>query len=256
MPDNSQLSLLIPDWDAPDKVFAAVTTRHGGVSQGAWASFNQGLHVGDMPDHVAANRARLLKLLPHTVTFQRLNQVHGDCVVEADGTNVITDADAVFTRRPGIVCCVSTADCLPVMFASLSGDVIGIAHAGWRGLAAGIIENCFNAMQLDPLQCLVWLGPAIGPCHFEVGSEVRDRFLQQASPDLQFETDHCFVATAQSGKYMADLYKLARIRLRALGISRISGGGFCSYCESARFYSYRRESVTGRMQSLIYLKPD
>ena len=256
MPDRSEPCLLLPEWEAPDRVFAAVTTRHGGVSQGPWTSFNQGLHVGDEPDHVATNRALLLERLPHSVTFQRLNQVHGNRVVEADGQDVIPDADAVFTRQPGIVCGVSTADCLPVMFASSRGDVVGIAHAGWRGLAAGVVENCFRAMQLDPAFCLVWLGPAIGPCHFEVGSEVREQFLQQAAPDLQHETEHSFVATANSGKYMADLYQLARIRLRALGVSRIRGGGYCSYCESERFFSFRRQAITGRMQSLIYLKPD
>lgn len=247
-------NLLFPDWTVPDNVVAYVTTRLGGVSQGPYASFNLGSRVGDDPSHVLANRQRLQNSLGPDVQLQWLNQVHGNRVIEARRDATPRDADAAFTTEPGIACCVSTADCLPVFFASLHGDAVALAHAGWRGLAAGVLENCVEALPVKADQCIAWLGPAIGPCHFEVGAEVRECFMD-ASPALQSrQLERYFQPGAGEGKFKADLYGLARVRLHNLGIRSIGGWPGCTYCQEDRFYSFRRQTQTGRMLSLIYLK--
>jgi polyphenol oxidase len=253
--------LLIPQWDAPERVVACVTTRAGGVSCAPYQKFNLAGHVGDNPDTVQANRSTLKALLPDVVPVQWLEQVHSADV----RAPVLTDAeqdpaeqrgDAIFICEAGIAGAVLTADCLPVFFADHSGSSVAVAHAGWRGLANGILENTLAHFKLPPEQIVAWLGPAIGPCHFETGEEVRDIFLSQVMNDRERKelSQLAFMPATARGKWMTDLYALARWRLQKAGLTRIAGGDYCTYCEQDRFYSYRRDGVTGRMASLIYLK--
>ncbi|PKO83311.1 MAG: peptidoglycan editing factor PgeF [Betaproteobacteria bacterium HGW-Betaproteobacteria-11] len=239
------LDLIHPDWPAPRNVHALVTTRQGGVSQGPWARLNLAAHVGDEPAAVAENRRRLCAYLPAEPVW--LNQVHGVRCVDAGQTLRGIDADASFTRTRGVVCAVLTADCLPLLFCDEAGSVVAAVHAGWKGLAAGVIEAAVAAMAVPGERLLTWLGPAIGADHFEVGDEVREAFLAHDA-----HTAEAFV-TAGEGKWRGDLYQLARQRLLALGVQRISGSDTCTMCESERFYSFRRDEVTGRMASCIWL---
>jgi YfiH family protein len=245
---------IVPDWPAPASVLALCTTRRGGCSGGPYESFNIADHVGDDPADVRGNRERLATLLPEGSAIQWLSQVHGTAVVEApragDGA---PEADAVFSRQPGQACAVMTADCLPVLYCSERGDEVAAAHAGWRGLCGGVLEATVGSLKTDPGQLLAWLGPAIGPAAFEVGPEVRAQFLDAAVSD---DVDHCFSPSQMNpGHYMADLYGLARQRLAGMGVNKIYGGGYCTYTDAQRFYSYRRDGRTGRMASLILLKP-
>ena len=234
-----------PDWQLPEGVHAAVTLRSGGVSQGLYASLNPASHVNDSTDAVIANRVIIKQMLALPAEPVWLQQVHGVEVVKADQVTDLPEADASFTDQSGVVCAVLTADCLPVLFCGDQGAVIAAAHAGWRGLQAGVIEQTIAAMNCRELQ--VWLGPAIGPTHFEVGDEVREAFVSQ-NPD----TSVAFRAT-QAGKWLADIYQLARIRLSALGVEQVDGGGLCTVSDAQRFYSYRRDgAATGRMASLIW----
>ncbi|KAB2969309.1 peptidoglycan editing factor PgeF [Zoogloea sp.] len=236
-----------PGWPAPDRVHALVTTRAGGVSAAPYASLNLGVHVGDDPARVAENRQRLRALLPAEPCW--LNQVHGTAVLDADTwAGGLPDADGVVSRRSGRVCVVMTADCLPVLLCDAAGTVVGAAHAGWRGLHAGVLEATVAAMDVPPSSLLAWLGPAIGPDAFEVGEEVRHAFVSEDPLAAS-----AFRAAAVPGKWMADLYALARLRLAALGVPRVHGGEFCTHADATRFYSYRRDGVTGRMASLIWL---
>ena len=249
---------VVPDWRVPDNVVALSTTRRAGAGSGAYKGFNLASHVGDDPSAVSSNRESLLELLDPGVKLQWLQQVHGTNVVTADKDSNEPVADGCFTTRAGIACCVATADCLPVLMTNSSGTAVAATHAGWRGLAAGILEQTLASFSEPATQIHAWLGPAIGPCHFEVGEEVRDVFL--GSPDgagtpLARLIDDCFTATDKPGKYMADLYGLARCRLAHYGVTNISGGGYCTYCQPDDFYSFRRNNITGRMTSLIYLKP-
>lgn len=239
--------LLIPDWPAPARVRAVVTTRAGGVSQAPFATLNLGEHVGDDPQAVAENRRRLQALLGCQPAW--LNQVHGVAVVEADPARVL-EADASWSAAPGVACTILTADCLPVLFCNLAATRVAAAHAGWRGLAAGVLERTVAALECPADRVLAWLGPAIGPQAFEVGAEVRDAFVSQHA-----EAAAAFVHSAHPGRFMADLYRLARIRLAAIGVEAVYGGGRCTYGEAERFYSYRREPRTGRLASLIWLEP-
>lgn len=237
---------IIPDWPAPASVRALVTTRDGGVSDGPYASMNLATHVGDDPAAVAENRRRLRDRIPAEPSW--LSQVHGVAVVRAECAAEDAEADAAFTRQKGRACAVLTADCLPVLLCNDAGTVVCAAHAGWRGLAGGVIESAVRAMDEPPARLLAWLGPAIGPQAFEVGAEVRAAFLAHAPAAAA-----AFVPKA-NGKWLADLYRLAGQRLGALGVSRVFGGGFCTYHETARFYSFRREKTTGRMASLIWME--
>lgn len=237
---------IVPDWPAPRNVRALITTRRGGVSRGAHASMNLATHVGDDPDSVADNRRWLGQYLPSEPIW--LQQVHGTGVVRADEAGVGAVADGAYTRRPGVVCAVLTADCLPVLLCSDSGKAVGVAHAGWRGLAAGVVEATVEAMEEEPRRLVAYLGPAIGPGAFEVGDEVRQVF-QAVSP----AAPGAFVRNGD-GKWLADLYSLARQRLAACGVTGIFGGGWCTHGEPERFYSFRREGNTGRMASLIWLE--
>jgi YfiH family protein len=251
------MSLLIPHWAGlSPRVGACVTTRRGGVSmhpfddgQGG-GGLNPAVHVSDDSVAVAANRLLIAQVLPSQPAW--LTQVHGTHVVDA--ATVMPDkceADAAVTSQRGVVCAIMTADCLPVLFSDTDGTVVAAAHAGWRGLVSGVLENTVSAMQKHGAGTITaWLGPAIGPAQFEVGQEVLDAFVAHDRA-----ASAAFVPVAgQTGKYLADIYQLARLRLAAAGVQHVSGGGMCTVTEKERFYSYRRDKTTGRMAALIWLK--
>jgi YfiH family protein len=241
------LELIYPDWPAPANVGACSTTRSGGVSKGAWASLNLAQHVGDDPEAVAENRRRLRSELALRAEPNWLEQVHGIQVKSAGSGG--SCADACTADEPHGICVVMTADCLPVLFCNRDGTRVAAAHAGWRGLQAGVLEQTASRFDGDPDDVIAWLGPAIGPDRFEVGSEVREAFMASH----QSARDH-FRASSRQGHWLADLYGLARLRLRAMGITRISGGEHCTASDPGRFFSYRRDGITGRMASLVWLK--
>lgn len=245
MPD-----VVLPDWPAPTGVRALTTTRRGGCSSGPYASLNLGDHVGDDPAHVAENRALLRQQLQLPEEPLWLTQVHG-CTVAAcgaDGALPGTTADATFSNRSGKVCAVMTADCLPLLLCNRSGTEVAAIHAGWRGLAAGVIEAAIDRFSEPGEQLLAWLGPAIGPEQFEVGDEVREQFLT-----IDRQNRAAFYA-GRPGHWLADIYQLARNRLEQRGVSFIAGGDYCTVSDSERFFSYRRDGVTGRMASLIWIE--
>ena len=236
---------LQPDWPVPKSVRAIQTLRKGGCSQGVWADFNLGDHVGDDPVSVGANRQALRQLLPAEPVW--LKQVHGTATVDAGFLPNLPEADATFSRQSGRVCAVMTADCLPVLFCDRAGTVVAAAHAGWRGLLAGVLEETILKMAVPPADVLAWLGPAIGPDCFEVGDEVRAAFVQSSGlAGLAFRPHG-------KGKWLADIYMLARQRLLSAGVKAISGGDLCTVSDPERFFSYRRDGVTGRMASLIWI---
>lgn len=252
------MELLIPEWSGrPANVGALTTSRRGGVSQGPYGDgcggggLNLAMHVQDDPAHVARNRHRLRSILPSEPAW--LMQAHGVDVADAAaaaGAAETPQADACVTTQAGAVCAIMTADCLPVLLCDLAGTVVGAAHAGWRGLAAGVLERAVAAMRdRGADEILAWLGPAIGPRRFEVGQEVLDAFVAQ---DAASRTAFA-VSDGREGKFLADIYWLARLRLARAGVRRVSGGGWCTVSDT-RFYSYRRDQVTGRMASLIWLR--
>jgi YfiH family protein len=237
---------IVPDWPAPPNVRALCTTRVGGYGAGAYENFNLATHVGDDVVTVAANRQVLRNHLPVSPCW--LTQVHGTRCVEVDAAWPGVEADAGFTRGTVQACAVLTADCLPVLLCDEAGSVVAAAHAGWRGLAAGVIEATVAAMRADATRLMAWLGPAIGPQAFEVGEEVRAIFVAEdagAAP--------AFVRR-DNGKWLCDLYALARRRLARLGVQHILGGDLCTVADRSRFFSYRRDGTTGRMASLIWLE--
>ena len=235
---------IIPDWPMAASVKALITTRAGGVSAGPYASFNLGLRTGDDPQAVAANRAALTAHLPQPPRW--LRQVHSSRVVEADALSKAFEADAAVARRPNTVCAVLVADCIPVLLADRAGATVGIAHAGWRGLAAGVIENTVRSMACDPRELSAYLGPGIGPTAFEVGDDVRDALLARDAGAADAFTPHA------AGKWLADLFLLARRCLHRSGVDAIYGGTHCTYSDAGRFFSYRRNRTTGRMAALIW----
>jgi YfiH family protein len=239
-------SFLTPQWLAPPGVRALVTLRRGGASAAPWDSFNLGDHVGDAVSAIATNRALLRRHLPAAPHW--LRQVHGTRCVDALHAASDNAADASFTRQRGVVCAVLTADCLPVLLCDEAAQVVAAAHAGWRGLAAGVIESTVAAMNAPPGQLMAWLGPAIGPAAFEVGDDVRAAFVAHdpAAADA-------FVPT-QAGKWLCNIPLLARQRLQALGLHRIVSVDFCTVRDHADFFSYRRDGITGRMASCIWLE--
>ncbi|WP_373389189.1 peptidoglycan editing factor PgeF [Pseudomonas alcaligenes] len=241
---NPSSDWLLPDWPAPANVRACVTTRAGGVSQAPFDGLNLGDHVEDEPQAVTENRRLLVERLGCRPAW--LKQVHSPDVVAADPAQVPT-ADASWTATPGTACAVLTADCLPALFCDRAGTRVAAAHAGWRGLAGGVLENTVAALGGKPDELLVWLGPAIGPQSFEVGAEVREAFVAQHA-----EAERAFVPSANAGKYLADLYSLARIRLAAIGVTAVHGGGLDTFSDP-RFFSYRRAARTGRFASLVWL---
>jgi YfiH family protein len=244
------MAWILPNWPAPPEVRALSTQRRGGVSGVPFESLNLGAHVGDSAEAVGENRRRLgtAARLPAEPVW--LSQQHGTNVLDLDGArdDAPARADASFTRRPGRVCAILTADCMPVLLASDSGAGVAAAHAGWRGLAAGVIEATVRALALPPQSLLVWLGPGIGPAHFEIGPEVREELLRS---DPQAEA--AFERNGR-GRYTADLAALARRRLERLGIARIYGGDACTYTAPENYFSYRRDGRTGRQATLIWLE--
>jgi YfiH family protein len=265
------VSWVEPEWPVPNGVRALSTFRGGGVSGAPYAALNLGDHVGDVPRAVVENRRRLGAAAGLPAEPAWLTQVHGTTVADLDaaadaeaaadavaGTQAnavaaavhakAVAADAAFTRRRGRVCAILTADCLPVLLATASGDVVAAAHAGWRGLAGGVIEATVKALRVAPESLLAWLGPAIGPLHFEVGVEVREALLAvDAGAEAAFQLN-------DRGRFMADLGRLAHRRLAALGVGRIYGSGRCTYAEEERYFSHRRDGVTGRQATLIWLE--
>ncbi|MGM0516705.1 MAG: peptidoglycan editing factor PgeF [Pseudomonadota bacterium] len=234
-------------WPAPERVHAGVTTRVGGASSGPFAGFNLARHVDDDPEAVEANRRELVDLLGLPEAPRWLTQTHGNTVMGPD-VAVDGEADAAYTDRPGEVLAVLTADCLSVTLASHDGTEVAVAHAGWRGLAAGIIERTVERFHVAGDELMAWLGPAIGPAHYVVGEEVREAFMRDFPADAS-----AFRGAATSGKYHADLFALARARLRRQGITRVYGGERCTFSQDELFYSYRRdEGRTGRMATLIW----
>jgi YfiH family protein len=237
---------LAPEWEAPATVRAACTLRSGGVSAAPFASLNLASGVGDEPAAVAENRRRARVALALPAEPLWLQQIHGTEVLAADGNAAPGPADAAVTRRDDRVLAIMVADCMPVLLASEDGAVIGAAHAGWRGLAAGVLEATIAAMDVEPRGLHAWLGPAIGPKHFEVGDEVRTQFL---AGDAGAEAG--FTANTR-GRWQCDLALLARQRLARLGVTRISAAERCTYADEANCYSYRRDGQTGRMAALIW----
>ena len=245
------LDWIEPSWPVPARIQAIATTRNAGVSVGRYATLNLGGATGDDPAAVAENRRRLGMYLPSAPVW--LHQVHGPDVVTLDATAIPTAhasspvADAAVTREHNVVLGVLIADCLPVLLAERNGNVIAVAHAGWRGLARGVLQNAVAAMGIEPADIIAWLGPAIGMSAFEVGEDVVDAF---AASDV-----HEGFAPKGRGKWNADLYAIARTRLEQSGVRSVNGGGYCTFTDSARFFSYRRERETGRMAVLLWIAP-
>jgi YfiH family protein len=232
------------------------TTRDSGFSSGPYRGLNLGHHVGDDPGFVVRNRALLSENLPAGASIQWLSQVHGTRVIAAGAAVEYPEADASWTQHPGTACAVLTADCLPVLLCDRAGTVVAAAHAGWRGLLAGVLEATLVAMAVDRAELIAWLGPAIGPAAFEVGPEVKTDFLESALKASRRDIAACFAPhPVNKEHYLADLYALARLRLAACGVVQVSGGEYCTCSDPEKFYSYRRDGQTGRMASLIYLNP-
>ncbi len=280
-------SLIVPDWPAPVQVRAASTLRTGGTSQGDYASLNLSTGVGDDAEAVTRNREILADMLDLPAEPLWLKQVHGTTVLDLDGGRPASRrsaserpafrrsalerpafrrsalersvpkrassrqppaADGAVTSRPGQPCVIQTADCLPILLCDISGTRVGAAHAGWRGLAGGVLESAVQRMSADPGQLLAWIGPGIGPRAYEVGAEVMDAFIA-----IDPSAAQCFAANAR-GRWQADLYGLARQRLRAAGVEAIYGGDWCTHTETKRFFSHRREAPCGRMATVIWLE--
>lgn len=238
---------ITPDWPAPANVRALSTTRQGGFSTGPFAGLNLAAHVDDDPDAVARNRDWLREAARLPAEPMWLQQVHGATVWTGSGGANPPIADASVATAPGRVCAILTADCLPVLFCDLEGTTVAAAHAGWRGLAGGVLGATVAAMRVPPSRLIAWLGPAIEPAAFEVGAEVLEQFVARDPAHAHaFERNEC-------GRWQADLYALARGELRRLGLERCYGGGFATFADSARFFSYRRDKRTGRMATLIWL---
>ena len=244
----NQADLINPDWPAPANIQAVISTRNGGVSNGPFASLNLGNHVGDDIAHVAENRRRFCSRLPQPPAW--LRQVHGTHVAYAHDVPTLPEAgaDASVTDRAGVPCVVMVADCLPVLFCDTAGTVVGAAHAGWRGLCAGVLQNTVAAMQVNPADIIAYMGPAIGPQAFEVGAEVRAAFMA-----IEADAAESFSAIGHE-KYFADIYKLAKLFLARAAVGKIYGGEFCTVGEPERFFSYRRDGVTGRMAAAVWLE--
>lgn len=252
----SDPAFVYPDWPAPGKVQAACTTRIGGVSEAPFDTFNLGPGSGDDPDRVAENHRRLQAALGLPAEPVWLSQVHGSRVIylTSSGMNAATkaesspEADAAWADRPGTVCAVLTADCLPVLLCTRDGGAVAAVHCGWRGLAAGVLTEAIRAMPGHPSELLAWLGPAIGPEAYEVGAEVRQAFVARGEASSQ-----AFRPGADWNKFYCDLYAIAHIELHEAGVRDVYGGGFCTHRDRERYFSYRRDGETGRMATLIWM---
>ena len=244
------MNAIYPNWQAPKNIKALTTVRSGGVSLPPFDSFNLGDHVCDDPKAVQQNRSLLVDKfdLPHPPLF--LTQTHSTKVIELPFTGSNVEADAVYTQQANQVCLVMTADCLPVLFFNKEGTEVAAAHAGWRGLCDGILEETVAKFKCPTSDIIAWLGPAIGPTAFQVGEEIIEQFCAfDSNAKLAFTPD-----LTTSGKFLGTLYQLATQRLNKLGITEISGGGHCTYTEQDKFFSYRRDKKTGRMASLIWIE--
>lgn len=243
---NADIGFIPADWPAPATIRAGTTLRTGGVSQAPFDSLNLGGSSGDSPRAVARNRARLRQSLALPGEPAWLAQVHGTHVADAAGPAAV-EADASVAESAEAVCVVLTADCLPVLFCDRAGSCWAAAHGGWRGLAAGVLEAAIARLPVPAGDLLAWLGPAIGPAAFEIGQDVRDAFCSQHPQDAA-----AFTPAARAGKYLADIYLLARLRLGRAGVTAVYGGHRCTYSEPDKLYSYRRDGDTGRMASLVW----
>ncbi|WP_067099639.1 peptidoglycan editing factor PgeF [Marinomonas atlantica] len=239
-------SIITPNWPVPSNIKAFVSTRIGGVSQQPYDSFNMGGHVGDVMQDVMSNRLLLKTLACYPGDIQWLNQTHSTFVLELPSSEKDRNADACYTNQADTVCAVLTADCLPVLFCDPNTLQVAAAHAGWRGLCDGVLEETLKKFS-NPQDVVVWFGPAIGPDAFEVGPEVRSAFMA-----VDPKAELAFKPSSHDGKWLGDLYSIARQRLSSLGCCNIYGGEFCTFSDVERFYSYRRDGVTGRMASLIW----
>ena len=262
-----QSTFIIPNWPAPANVKALQTTRNGGISAAPYNSLNLGEHVKDNPLHVAQNRQLLSQFLPSEPVW--LNQVHGVDVIDAANTSCAADsgyadcvpiADASYAMRKNVVCVTMTADCLPILLCDQAGTAVASIHAGWRSLCDGVIEATVKQMPVDSSQLMAWLGPAIGPNAFEVGGEVRAQFIQKGLALGVSQVETAFKPHGENeeqGKWLADIYQIAAQRLNNLGITQIYGGGqhehWCTHTDEDRFFSFRRDGLTGRMATLIWL---
>jgi YfiH family protein len=246
-------SCLRPDWPVPDNVRALFTLRTGGVSTGCFASLNLGTQVHDDPAAVAENRRRIAAAFDLPTEPAWLSQIHGSRVVRL-GTAATAGAaaDGAVSCDAGRVCAIQVADCLPVLFAARDGSVVGAAHAGWRGLAAGVLENTVAAMDVPAAQLLAWIGPGIGRAHFEVGPEVREALGGAATAPGSAPRAAAFVANAR-GRWQCDLLALVRLRLAGLGLTGLYGGSWCTFADPGNFFSHRRDGRCGRMAALIWL---
>ncbi|KUJ00498.1 peptidoglycan editing factor PgeF [Vibrio sp. MEBiC08052] len=239
--------MIIPDWLLPQNVRAVSSTRRCGVSTGKYQSLNLGMHVGDSPEHVAENRQRVIAYAEMPSAPVWMNQTHSTQVLVIDHpTTDIVEADGIFTRTLGVVCAVMTADCLPILMTNTSGTEVAAVHAGWRGLAGGILEQAVSCFSGD---VMVWLGPAIGKTAFEVGDDVVAAFTQ-----VDPMAEQAFEPRQQEGKWSADLVQLARQRLHRVGVKQVSVSGLCTYSDAHNFFSFRRDGVTGRQASFIWIK--
>lgn len=241
------LDLIIPDWPAPHWIKAYTTTRLGGFSHAPYNSLNIAMHVGDDLDNVSKNRHLLQNNLHLKSPITWLEQVHGNVAISADHPISSLQADAIYSKTAQTVCAVQTADCLPLLIYSSSSYCVAAIHAGWKGLSNGIIETTIDALALSPSDTLVWLGPAIGPQAFVVGEEILHSFTDE---DPAAEAAFQLIGNKQ---WQANLYQLAQQRLHKLGITSIYGGNYCTYSDSTRFFSFRRDKITGRMLSLIWI---
>jgi YfiH family protein len=242
----SEIEIITPDWKAPPGVRAAFTLRRGGVSTGAYESLNIASHVDDVPAAVLENRKRVRAELMLPAEPVWLEQIHGVAVADLDQALPLRRADAAVAHIPDRICAIQVADCMPVLFATHDGLRIGAAHAGWRGLAGGVLEGTVAAMHCMPGRLIAWLGPCIGPENFEVGDDVREAFVSRDS-----QVQDAFERNAR-GRWQCDLYAIARRKLSRLGIADVRGGGWCTFSEPARFFSYRRDGQCGRMAALIW----
>jgi YfiH family protein len=252
---SADVQIIEPDWPAPAAVRAAFTLRTGGVSAAPFDSLNLGAGIGDSPEAVAENRRRVRESLRLPAEPLWLEQVHGIAVVQAEsvgasvGLSATPRADASVAHTAGHVCAIRVADCMPVLFAALDGSAIGAAHAGWRGLAGGVLEATVEQLGVPASRLVAWMGPTIGPGNFEVGEDVRATFTKSDA-----NAASAFVGNNR-GRWQCDLYALARQRLRRLGVTSIYGGGWSTFAESDRFFSYRRDGQCGRMAALIWREP-
>lgn len=243
------MAIVAVEWPAPARVKAYYTTRSDGVSKGPYSQFNLATHVDDEPAAVAENRQRLRTQLELPEEPLWLRQTHSTLAIDASDYHDDIEADACYSHAHSQVCVVMTADCLPLLISNQAGTEVAAVHAGWRGLVNGAIENTLNKFQAPMSELLVWLGPAIGPRHFEVGAEVKQAFC-----DTEPMAEQAFVVSINAGRFMADIYTLARQRLQRQGVTQIFGGKLCTYSDAEQFYSFRRHAITGRMASLVWIE--